>query len=73
MGSIIIGAVNNMDTLTGNGIVLHRTTAPGSSDSEFMCEHCLEKYEPELFKNIKQDPNDDIIETIKDIDGLFHP
>lgn len=42
---------------------LHRTN-PIGQEGGYMCMACIEKYEPELAKNIKSDPN---FQVIKDI------
>ena len=44
---------------------LHRTNPKGQSDAGWMCEDCIKKTEPELFKNMQSD-ND--FKVVNDID-----
>lgn len=44
--------------------MLHRTT-PKGQDPDWMCMPCIEKHEPELAKNIKQDDDITLLNTIE--------
>lgn len=47
--------------------MLHRTNPKGQTDAGWMCMSCIEKEEPELFKNIKSDDNFKVLEDIEEI------
>ena len=47
--------------------MLHRTNLKGQPDAGWMCEGCMEKKEPELFKNIKFNGDYRIIKDIESI------
>lgn len=49
---------------------LSRTNKKGEDDAGWMCESCINKYEPELYKNLKEDGDflitNDIFNIIND-------
>jgi hypothetical protein len=45
--------------------MLHRTNPTGQTNAGWMCIDCIEKTEPELFKNITQDES---FKVLKDIE-----
>lgn len=50
-----------------NEIMLHRINPTGQSDAGWMCIFCMQKVEPELAKNIINDPD---YKVIKDIESI---
>jgi len=46
--------------------MLHRTKPKGQMNAGWMCLPCIEKDEPELAKNIKQDDDMVLLNTIED-------
>lgn len=46
--------------------ILHRTSPIGETPANWMCMKCIEKNEPELAKNLKDDPDFSVLEDIAD-------
>lgn len=49
-----------------NERMLHRTSPIGKS-ANWMCMPCIEKYEPELAKDLKQDDGYEILAIVEDV------
>ena len=47
--------------------MLHRTNPKGQKDAGWMCMPCIEKHEPELAKNLKEDSDFKVVEDIEKI------
>ena len=45
--------------------MLHRTAPMGVTPANWMCMPCIEKYEPELAKNIKTDDNMELLSIVE--------